>query len=366
MIFCLKGRFVALALALCSSGCAIHPLPEDITGADTHAIARKTRCEARSAVQKNLVDYLLAWPSNSELYRLGVFFTNDNNLKEFDPKMFPGLPGQLIARFANTAIVYDFTLDISEINNLDATIDILNPFHKGASSAALSLGLDRTREASRAFTLSDTFSGLLTKVDDAYCAGPRPGANPLYPLVGEIGIADAIHQFIEMSIFDDLSGPSSGGSSKDKKSSSGFNKSEKSKVNLPNKNSSTSKAEGVSPPTGPSGPPTMTDTLVFTTKLSGSAAPKIVFTPAGMNAHIADATLTGAASRTDVHKVILGFAVPPPQDPKQHSNTSSSGLFVTVYGDRTKQAAGQAIDQSYLRSGVSRGVGTLVPLNIGE
>ena len=45
--------FAAFVLA----GCAIHPLPEDVTGVDTYTIVRQIRCETRQAV----IDFALRW-----------------------------------------------------------------------------------------------------------------------------------------------------------------------------------------------------------------------------------------------------------------------------------------------------------------
>jgi hypothetical protein len=43
----LKAILVGMAFA--AAGCAIHPLPEDVTGVPTYVIAKKIRCEARTA-----------------------------------------------------------------------------------------------------------------------------------------------------------------------------------------------------------------------------------------------------------------------------------------------------------------------------
>ena len=40
------------------SGCAIHPLPEDVTGLDTYAIVMQIRCEAREAIAHEAIAYL--------------------------------------------------------------------------------------------------------------------------------------------------------------------------------------------------------------------------------------------------------------------------------------------------------------------
>ncbi len=316
-------RSLVLLTASCLvSGCSIHPLPDDVTGVPTDTIVRKTRCEARAAIKKSLVDWLLAYPNGSKQRQLGeAFSTGSRPLQTFDDSLFHDGEKAIVRMFENSAIAYDFTLDITETDNLDATIDLLKPFHKASSSAALSLGVDRTRQSIRVFTVSDTFLGLLKNIREDYCNIFDAGENQIYPIIGRIGIDEEVHIFIELSLFNHLGGPA------DK----------------------------------PKGPPTMADTLVFTTKLSGSAAPKLIFSPVGSVAHVADASLTAAASRTDVHKVIVGLALPPPPGQKP-APKEKKGLFVTVEGTPAQQAAGDAIDQTYLRRGTeARGATLVIP-----
>ncbi len=311
---------VLLAVASMVSACSIHPLPDDVTGASTNLIVRKTRCEARDAIKKSLVDWLLAYREGSWQRQLGdAFSSGSRSLQTFDLDLFHGAEKEIVRTFKDAAIAYDFTLDITETDNLDATVDLLNPFHKGASSAALGLGIDRMRQSTRVFTVSDTFQGLMKNTRDDYCNIFDKSVNDLYPITGRIGIDEEVHIFIELSLFDHLGGKDD-----------------------PSK-----------------GPPTMADTLVFTTKLSGSAAPKIVFSPVGNVAHVADASLSAAASRIDVHKVIVGLALPPPPGQKSTSK-QKRGLFVTVEGTPAQQAAGDAIDQTYLRRGTEERGGTLI------
>ena len=313
---------VIVAASLLVSGCSIHPLPDDVTGVPTDTIVRKTRCEARAAIKKSLVDWLVSYAMGSWQRQLGdAFSSGSRSLQSFDDNLFHGSEKAIVRIFENSAIAYDFTLDITETDNLDATVDLLKPFHKGSSSAALSLGVDRTRQSIRVFTVSDTFLGLLKNTREDYCSIFDSGENQIYPIVGRIGIDEEVHIFIELSLFNHLGGQA------DK----------------------------------PKGPPTMADTLVFTTKLSGSATPKLVFSPVGSVAHVADASLIAAASRTDVHKVIIGLALPPPAGQKPVGK-EKKGLFVTVEGTPAQQAAGDAIDQTYLRRGTeARGATLVIP-----
>jgi hypothetical protein len=55
--------------------------------------------------------------------------------------------------------------------------------------------------------------------------------------------------------------------------------------------------------------PTMTDDLVFTTSVSLSGTPRIVFAPVGTLLRVADASLDVSVARTDKHQVTIGLAV---------------------------------------------------------
>ncbi len=48
----------ALGVAFAVSGCAIHPLPEDVSGVPTYVIVRQIRCEARQAIIENAIGWL--------------------------------------------------------------------------------------------------------------------------------------------------------------------------------------------------------------------------------------------------------------------------------------------------------------------
>ena len=59
----------------------------------------------------------------------------------------------------------------------------------------------------------------------------------------------------------------------------------------------------------PSTPPTMGDTIVFQTTISGSLTPKVEFTPLGRGLRLTDANLMASAKRIDNHQVIVGLAI---------------------------------------------------------
>jgi hypothetical protein len=316
------------------TGCAIHPLPEDVTGIPTAMIARKIRCEARTALKDNLVTYLKR-VKDPAANRLGVEFENGRPLNSFRDSLFHGKVKTFIKKFENSAIAYNFAFDMTEVNNLDGTLGLTWPFTRGTGSAAITAGVDRSRENTRTFTVTDTFIDLFTTIPDRYCSGFATGANYIYPLIGTIGVDEMIRTFVELSLFDNLS-------------------SDPSKT----------------------GPPTMGDTITFTTKLSGSAAPTVTLTPVGRVLQVANGGITGVVSRTDVHKVIVALALPTQQEAEAASASvgasgaqasaaaqTTVGFLVHVKGTATNSelAAAKTIEQIIIRFELARGGVAVVP-----
>jgi hypothetical protein len=278
------SRLLLLAAGISLAGCAIRPLPQDVSGVSTPVIVKQIRCETRQAI----IDLALGWLTDDENLKIGrvdararaigfEFQRGERPIQQFSPKLFQGHVKDVVDTFYDTGVAYTFDLEMTETNNLDTEINLLKPFTTSNLTLGIKANADRSRKNERIFTLTDTFSGLL-KLPDHYCSGKSIGRdyshlvppNYIYPITGNIGVKGFVAEFVNMSIFDHLGGP------KDK----------------------------------PSGPPTLVDALEFQTLVSGSLAPKIVFTQAMPG--VADATLTGEASRTDLHKITMGLAIPAP------------------------------------------------------
>ena len=73
MRFDIRGPFVALGLCGLAA-CAIHPVPEDVTGVSTYQIVRQIRCEARDVVKKTVIGYLKSLTHHPPSQRLGQEF----------------------------------------------------------------------------------------------------------------------------------------------------------------------------------------------------------------------------------------------------------------------------------------------------
>lgn len=309
-------RFYAgLAAFWLLAGCAVHPLPEDVTGVRTPDIVRQIRCETRQAA----IDALLNWLE--ELGRdhpsqAGValardlalkYRSNPDSISEFRSALFKGAEFEqvrnVIEVFYSIGVAYNFDLTMTEDNDLSAGSA---NFQRTGPTSVFKLGLGgavtRKRSNDRTFTITDTFRSLVTIVNaqvrgDGHrdCDGYIVQANLIYPIVGRVGVDKLVYDFLDLTIFGGLAGP-----------------------------------KGT-----PTGPPTMADELTFTTTLDASATPKISFTPTGTAFQLTDAALTAELKRTDVHKVSIGLALP------TSASAALSSLRSYVFSPGTAVAAGR-------------------------
>jgi hypothetical protein len=266
-------RMILIFLPVGLLGCAIHPLPDDVTGISTYDIVRQIRCEARQAVFDEAIGWL-AGPKDPDpqARSIGLEFQNGSRpMQTFNYTLFRGPVRQVVQLFYNTGVAYNFQLDMTEVNNVDPTLDFLKLFGKTAFTWNVTANADRMRENTRTFTVTDTFSGLIRNLPPDYCTGFIVQANYIYPVVGKIGMDRMINDFVNLTLFGGLAGPESSGGD-----------------------------------TNPKGPPTMVDQLKFTTKFNLTTTPKVVFIPVRA---LVDASLGVTATRQDVHTVTVGLAI---------------------------------------------------------
>jgi hypothetical protein len=272
------------------AACAVHPLPEDYTGVTTPQIVQQIRCETRDAAIQALVTWLEDL-GRDHLSQAGVplartlaarYKNNPNEISGFSSALFKGDEflevRNVIDIFYSIGVAYNFDLTMTENNDFSAGSANLQG---GPSNSLFKLGLGgsvtRKRNNERSFTVTDTFSNLLTKLNTTVreggrrdCDGYLVEANYVYPIVGHIGMDRMVYDYLDLTLFGNLAG---------------------------------TKAT-------PTAPPTMTDDLTFTTTLDASATPKITFTPTGTAFQLTDASLTGEVKRTDMHEVTVGLALP--------------------------------------------------------
>jgi hypothetical protein len=272
---------IVSSLAAFLAGCAIHPLPENVTGIDTPDIVRQIRCESREAVIHEIKQWLTSKANNAgdlvSQQLLMKYDADPESISSFNAKVFPASyveERKIVNLFYSAAIAYTFDLKMSENNDLTppAAADLVRPspprpkLMLGIGAGAL---FDRTNE--RKFTATDTFGSLLRLNANAvrgvpYCSGSIVTENYVYPIAGRIGVGKVIRDFINLTLFESLAGDKGA-------------------------------------------PPTMTDDLTFTTTLSASVNPVVTFTPLGTALQMADASFTAAFKRSDVHEVTVGMAI---------------------------------------------------------
>lgn len=264
-MFLRVGFFIGIGVW--ASGCSIRPLPEQVTGIKTDEIVKHVRCEAREAVKLKAADYLSIHTEDAAALTLAQALASEDYT--FDRTQFMRLGSQprlMLAKVGSSAIAYNFTFDMSEINDLDPAWDGIAGIPNGTFGLGITAGVDRTRHSIRSFTVSDTFVGLLTNVSSDYCKNRTPkGPNYLYPIVGKIGVDEMIDTFIDTSLFDNLA------------------KSDK-------------------------GPPAISDSIEFQTNLSLGITPSVALTRVTSRLTTKGATFGIVNKRQDSHKVIVGLS----------------------------------------------------------
>lgn len=266
------SRFIPL-LAAALSGCAIHPLAEDVTRDKTLVIVNRIRCEARDAAFDKLVAYLTGRDGYPETVRFGQTIGRDRALPADYARRIDKDSLSYIEKYGKTAIAYEFTLDIAEQNNNTLSINALNPFGSNKATAGLGATLNLSRENNRTFRIVDDFKELIIDNKPGCPAYANSTGNYLYPITGNIGLAEMVNTFIDLN----------------------------EKANLASKT-----AQGDS--TGKV--PTLTDQLDFQTVISGALSPKITLSPAAHGFSFTDIGLQNNISRTDKHRVVVALSLP--------------------------------------------------------
>jgi hypothetical protein len=140
---------VPLAAVVWLAGCAIHPLPDDVTGVTTYNIVRQIRCEARQAIFDFAVDYLTG-PKitfDEDARTIGLQFKEHlRPIHEFNHTLFKPPIRQLVQFFSTTGIAYNFQLQILETDNIDPMTDLLTFNGKNQFSSPVSGNADRMRQ----------------------------------------------------------------------------------------------------------------------------------------------------------------------------------------------------------------------------
>jgi hypothetical protein len=302
----IKAFSSAPALLFLLGGCAIHPVPKDVTGVSTYEIVRQIRCETRQAVIESALEYLTSGSDVDPASReIGLRFVGEpDSISKLSPKLFKGQVHDLLNLFWTTGVAYNFNLDMTEVNNVDAELDFLKTISKGIFGFNLNGRFDRQRQNIRTFTITDNFGDLVRKPMD--CSGRLVAENYIYPIAGRVGVDEMIHAFVYLSLFGNLAG---------KKDDT-------------------------------KGPPTLVDALQFTTTISATATPHVEFTSIGRTLSVSHADLAANASRTDKHLVVVGLALEKAAQAQLGlARNELFGRLLTASGNRAELGAATAVDQ---------------------
>jgi hypothetical protein len=275
-----RGLCAAFALAALT-GCAIHPLVDDVSPIPTEAIMAAARCELRLG----LVHQVEVWFAD-ETPPVTGFDPNTigepANLKAMKER-FPDTKGTDSAwdEYMDIAIAYDWSFEITEVNHADASVGfrlpVLNPV--GAYDLTAGGNANLTRQAKRTFKNQDKFKDLLTAKRWKFCNDidrsiesfpntptgrppfePQP-VRPLYPITGSIGLARAVTSFLKIAVQDGALD-------------------------------------------------TFTDDLTFTTTFDGRVGGAVTLAPVPKEFRLVSAAASLTGSRTDIHKVKISMAFP--------------------------------------------------------
>jgi hypothetical protein len=272
-----KFFVLALSSAVLSCGlaaCAIHPLPENVTGVKTSQIVHRNRCEARDAlmrVQQRLIEKNRQ-ASLETLTKIGI--------------------------------VLSYSLDITETDSLTASTTFEQLLTKGMFTFNPNASNVLKRENTRVFTVADDYRTLM---DMRNCRAMPVGSSYQYPIVGTIGIAEMIRTFLTMALHEDLND---------------------------NLTDDTALETTISKSIAAS--PTMVDTLVFTTTISAGIMPTVTLTPVGSLAQLTNASLNASLMREDAHQVIVGVGLPTVPPPE--GNTNKFVRYSTISLDHSSLA----------------------------
>jgi hypothetical protein len=261
-------KLIAAFATAALSGCSVHPIPDDLPpGIPTEEIVKSARCEMRLGLFDQ-VKRLLREEGIAD-FDVSVLQTQQGR-----KAVLPNPPPQLktiLAEYGEVAVAYDFNFEISEHDNLDASLAFKLPF---TAPNVFDLGaagsLRKTRIGKRTFSSQETFYDLILR--DQWCGNFEPrDRNLAYPITGSIGLRKVVETFMVLS--------EQGG-----------------------------------------GKDSFVDALTFTTTISGSVNPSVKLNPVPDSFRLVNASAGFSADRTDLHQVKISLAFPVSAKPKKKKN----------------------------------------------
>jgi hypothetical protein len=270
----------ALALANLTAACSTRPLPEDFSGYTTYEIVKKIRCESQAAMRDHALIQMEKLGEDPAI--LSELKAHPGSFATFDRKRLKPKVDTFIETYDEATIGYDFTFDMSEVNNASTDGGFLHFTDRGPFRLGYTAGNDRRRQNIRTFRIIDGFEGVTRELPYKDCKAMATGEKGLYPITGEIGLKEMIATFYMLHQDSHLIG--------------------KTDPNVP----------------------VLTDTLEFTTKLYTSANPRIELSPIGTDFQLVSAGLKTDVSRSDIHKVTIALTLPVEVRPPPQSDGAQS------------------------------------------
>lgn len=253
---------------MASAGCSIVPVPQDVLPIDTYGIVAQFRCEMRDVLKTRVINSLEKRPDTAHLAQSLKDGTLPfaNLISKIQNKDVKGV----FEQYAGATILYDFSLNMTEINNVSGGIALTRPLTRGSDAIGITLASDHKRQNTRTFTIDDSFEKLLTYLPADYCKNTVSEPNYNYPIAGRTRLEDTVLTFLDLNQSGNLG-------------------------------------------TKPAGPktPTLTDDLQFTTKYSGNLSPGFTSIPFDKILQLTGANGKLDSSREDLHRVTIVLSLPP-------------------------------------------------------
>jgi hypothetical protein len=267
----MKSRSAAVFFLSCLvNSCATRPVPENVTRINTWNIVQNIRCEVRQAIREFVISYLANEGDAPEIAaRLESGALTFATFTEKSSTMIDKIADEVIKRYENAAIAYGFSFDMTSSNDLASGGDFIGNFKAGPLTVNIGSTHKYERQNLRKFDLVDSFgflaaSPIMVDVCDSRQSLP---ANGMYPISGSLGMEEMVGTFLNLNQSGNL--------------------------------------------TGVGGTPRLSDTLTFTTEVSGKIDATLEPISKGAAITIKKVSLNGGGGRKDIHTLTIVMTLPP-------------------------------------------------------
>jgi hypothetical protein len=256
-----RCQIAAVAVASALPGCSAHPLPQDVAQVSTVQIVRRIRCEAQEGLQEALDNAGRRGPREVR------------HVEKIIEGTTIGLEFQFAMSENNKAAAGELKFERDAAREGESFVILLN----ASANAEHSVGGDKTRENTRTFRVLDE----LREIKAAGCGRRARSATPnlVHPVTGSTGMAEVVRTYVDLETLTDLT------------ASTGDTR------------------------------VTFSDELLFTTTLEMGASITADLRTAVGAFRLTKASLTGTATRRDLHKVNVVLS----RDPKFDADDVGGG-----------------------------------------